>query len=86
MRKKGAQTAVYDAEFHERFANAIAGIRCARAAKTLRQKLDKGVGDRMDVIRRYDAGELGIFEQPTGQEINRSMNAYCAPDPIEGRT
>ena len=52
----------------------------------IRQKLDKGVGDRMDVIRRYDAGEFGVFEQPIGQEINRSMNADCAPDPIEGRT
>ena len=86
MIRKDFQTAVCDAEFHERFANAIAGIRCARAAKTLRQKLDKGVGDRMDVIRRYDAGEFGVFEQPIGQEINRSMNAECARDPIEGRT
>ena len=86
MRKKGAQTAVYDAEFHERFANAIAGTRCIRAAMTLCQQSDKCVGDRIDVVRRYDTGEFGVFEQPIGQEINRSMNADCAPDPIEGRT
>ena len=84
--RKDVQAAVCDAEVHECFANAIAGTRCIRAAKELRKQSDKCVGDRMDVVRRYDAGEFGIFEQPIGQEINRSMNVDCAPDPIEGRT
>ena len=86
MIRKDVQTAVCDAEFHERFANAIAGTRCIRPAMTLCQQSDKCVGDRIDVVRRYDAGEFGVFEQPIGQEINRSMNAECARDPIEGRT
>ena len=85
--RKDIPAAVCDAEVHECFANAIAGTRCIRAAKALRKQSDKCVGDRMDVVRRYDAGEFGIFEQLIGQVINcyRTPIALPFPSKVERR-